>query len=440
MGFSISWFVIGLACGLLLLLAQFFNRKALVLSLAAIVLMNLIGLPRNWLGNEIYQWLNPLQVNRTSFIAGLIPTILVGARALLPIPLLGSMPAALIILMANYIYIGMLRGMRIGPIDGVLTIGLSVVTITTIWTLVHRLTEDWEDFVIVPRAIAMAMAGFLGLTAVQWVVNPDRITTGNTDRFIGVASNPQFVAVLFGIGLVMVIWLALYDKRRYLLAYIALAVPSGVALLASGSRTGLMMCLLGLCFLGVRRFGRMILVLPVLGFVLILIVRLAGAIGLDLPFDRFLAGGDTRTVAWQTLIRQFMSNPAIGVGQEQAGYSENSFLLAAAAYGIPCVLMLVAFALTCGTMVLRTFRQTLPWKSLASQNDLIVGTMAAYFAGTILEGYLVGRVNATLVLIAAVIAAAKVLGDRVTSLNEEYAWQDHEEPQPEPEAEAAASW
>ena len=423
MTFSPSWFAIGLVTGLVLLLAQLFNQKALVLSLAAILLLNLIGLPRDWLGKEIYQWLYPLQVNRTSFIAGMVPTILVGARMLLPAPLLGVIPAALVILIVNYSYIGILRGVRMGPVDGFLTIALSIITITTVWTLVHRLTDAWEDFVIVPRAVALTMAGFLGLTAVQWVYNPDRIITGNTDRFIGGASNPQFVAVLFGIGLVMVIWLAANDKRKFLPFYTMLAIPSGVALLATGSRTGLLMFLLGLCFLGVRRFGRMILILPILGFALMLMVQLANAVGLGLPFDRFISGGDTRTVAWSTLIRQFMSSPIIGVGQVDAGYSENSYLLAAAAYGIPSIILLIAFVAASCYLLLRTMRACAPWPTLNLQCDLILGTFAAYFAGTLVEGYLVGRVNATLVLITAMIATTKILNDRATALNEEQAWE-----------------
>jgi hypothetical protein len=393
---------------------QIVRQRTLVLALAAMLTLYVIGLPIDYWGRVVYQWLNPIQENRTSIIMGLVPTILIGALMLLPSPLIPSRPKPVYFLVGLYIYIGATRTIHNGVIDGVLTMLLAIFTLATIVVVVQRMSDDWSDFFIFPRVIAIAMAAFLGATAIQYGINPDKIEIGNTDRFIGVTANPQFAAVLCGTGLLTLIWLAIYDLRRYLWIYVGLAIPIGVALLATGSRTGALMCLLGLAVLGIRRFGRQLLLIPLLGIGLMLMIQLANAIGINLPLDRFLAGSDTRTSAWIELISHFQSSPLIGVGIVNAGKSENGILYAAASYGIGAPLILIGLALGCLSLGIQLFRRTQQYPALHPQADLVNAVLAAYFAGSIFEGYMIGRVSSMLIVITLAIVSGQILLDRIT--------------------------
>ena len=167
MGFSAIWFLIGALAGCVLLTMQIVRQRTLVLALAAMLTLYVIGLPIDYWGRVVYQWLNPIQENRTSIIMGLVPTILIGALMLLPSPLIPSRPKPVYFLVGLYIYIGATRTIHNGVIDGVLTMLLAIFTLATIVIVVQRMSDDWSDFFIFPRVIAIAMAAFLGATAIQ---------------------------------------------------------------------------------------------------------------------------------------------------------------------------------------------------------------------------------------------------------------------------------
>ena len=414
MVFSVTWFLVGALSGCMFLAAQLFRPRAMALALAAILFIYLIGLPIDYWGRPVQQWINPLQENRTSIIVGLVPLILLGGWFILPPSAIRSIPKPLFFLGALYIYIGAIRIIHNGLIDGILTMLLAMFTLATIVVVFQRLSNEWEDFLIFPRVIVFAVAAFLAATAIQFVINPDKIVIGIAERFIGVAANPQFTAVLCGIGLIVMIWLVMYDRRRFLWIYVGMAILTGMALLSTGSRTGILMFLLGLSVLGIRRFGRQLLIIPLLGIGLMLMIRLASTIGIDLPLDRFLAGGDTRTGAWKELLLVFRNNPLIGVGVVDAGKSENSFLYAAASYGLLAPLLLIGLGIGCLSLGIRLFRRTQPYPVLHPQADLVNAIFAAYFAGAIFEGYMIGRVTGMLIVITLTIVCGQLLLDRLT--------------------------
>jgi O-antigen ligase len=414
MVFSATWFLVGALAGCTFLVAQLFRPRAMVLALAAILFIYLIGLPIDFYGRPVQQWINPLQANRTSIIVGLVPIILLGGWFILPPSVNQSTPKPIFFLVALYFYIGAVRIIHNGLIDGILTVLLAMFTLATIVVVFQRLSNDWDDFLIFPRVIVIAVAAFLAASAFQFVINPDKILIGITDRFIGVAANPQFAAVLCGIGLIVMIWLAMYDRRRFLWIYVGMAILTGMALLATGSRTGVLMFILGLSVLGIRRFGRQLLLIPLLGIGLMLMIQLAGAIGIDLPLDRFLAGSDTRTFAWRELLSMAQSSPWIGVGVAGAGMSENSILYAAASYGILAPLLLIGLGIGCLSLGISLFRRTQPYPILHPQADLVNAIFAAYFAGAVFEGYMIGRVTSMLIVITLTIVCGQLLLDRLT--------------------------
>jgi O-antigen ligase len=415
MGFSATWFLMGALAGCTLMIVQFFHPRTLILALAAILTLYLIGLPVDFWGRPVQQWINPLQEHRTSIIVGLVPTILIGGWFILPPATIRSVPKPMFFLIALYLYIGAVRTIHNDLIDGILTVLLAMFTLATITVVVQRLSNDWNDFLMFPRIIALATAAFLAATAIQYLINPSKITIGIANRFIGVTANPQFAAVLCGIGLLAIIWLAMYDRRRFQWFYVAMAIPTGVALLATGSRTGVLMFVLGMSILGIRRFGRQLVLLPLLGIGLLLMIQFASAIGIELPLDRFLAGSDTRTAAWTELWLHFMENPWIGVGVADAGKSENGILYAAASYGILASLLLIGLGFGCLVLGIALFRRTQPYPALHPQADLVNAVLAAYFAGSVFEGYMIGRVTSMLIVITLTIVCGQLLLDRLNA-------------------------
>lgn len=433
MGFSAQWFGLGMAAAAIIVAMQPFKSKAIVLGLSGVVLLYIIGVPIDWWGMVVRQFLNPVQENRAAIIAGFVPTLLVGSYFLLPRARVASVSMTALLIGGLYCYMGMVRVKHEGPVDGALTILLATSTLALLLVVLPRIVQNWDDFIVLPRIVAIAVAGFIGLSGYQVVTNLDHALIGNTNRFIGVAANPQFAAVLCAMGLLFIIWLAFNDNRRYRVFYLALTVPTAVALLATGSRTGIMMCLMGLCVLGVRRFGRGLLILPLLAVAVMLALRLADFLGIDLPLERLLQGGNTRSAAWAGLFNIFSANPVFGVGHFAAGKSENSWLLAAAAYGAGLPLIMLAIGLSCMKLSITLWHRTRAYASMHSYVDLQVAVLCAYFAGTIFEGYMVGRINAMFMVLSITVISGQLMLDHLTQ------WELDQEAMPpaEPEGDPA---
>ena len=262
------------------------------------------------------------------------------------------------------------------------------------------------------------MATGIGLFAlacvVQAALDPSRLTTGLQDRFIGVAANPQHVAVLAAGAMVFAAWRIWGDPLRGGLPFwIALFCTCGVAILLAGSRTGIVMASIGVAALGYRRLGRVVLIVPALALLAALAIQIADFLGVDLPLARLSEGGDTRSEAWSALLAGFASSPVIGVGMSDLEKSENSFLYAAASFGIGMLVLTVALAIAMIVQCVAVLRAAQPYRRLRPIADLVVGFHLAYLFGANLEGYIMSRNSAMMVMLLLAAAFGAVLVDAV---------------------------
>jgi hypothetical protein len=97
---------------------------------------------------------------------------------------------------------------------------------------------------------------------------------------------------------------------------------------------------------------------------------------------------------------QFRESPLFGAGSQQdAVHSENSFLLGLASYGIVMGGLILLLMFATGWQVLRVLRLRAYFDGIDRRlAELYLGFCGAYFAGSLLEGYIVSRVSAPLVM------------------------------------------
>jgi len=389
----------GAVAGLVWLLAMSTNPRAGLIAIALMVFLASIGVALNWRGNIYGSWLLPVQMQRSMIFLLVGVVLAIGMAAHLPRVQFGKLSAGAVLLVIIGCYIGLARTIHEGPIDGLQTIALALIVLTALVITVAHAVETGEDLYPPIRMIAVGLGMFLFCVAMQVARDRSRIMN-DSDRFIGVGSNPQIVATFLALSLVPVAWLLMYDRaNRYRPLWWGIAAFGSLALLATGSRTGLAMTMLGLGTIFVRRFGRAILAVPIGAFAVYVGLNTASAIGLELPLSRLTSTENTRSQAWAFLLEQFRANPLIGTGREGAEVSENSYLYGAAAYGIGMLALLLTFTAYSVWNMMRLFWRTRSYPQLHSVVDLIIAIHVMYFAGAVFEGYMISRVSAPLPII-----------------------------------------
>jgi hypothetical protein len=399
----------GTIAALVWILAMTTNPKAGILAIALMVFMSAIGVAFNWRGNIHGSWLLGLQVQR-SYVFLALGVVLAGGMAMhLPTLRFNKLSGGALLLVLAGLYIGLMRMYHVDFIDGVQTMALAAIAIVALTVACAICINTQEDMYAPVRMVALGLGMFLICVVVQIGLDVSRIMN-DSDRFIGVGSNPQIVATFLALSLVPVVWLLVNDRvNRYRPLWWTIGGAGAIALLATGSRTGLAMTFLGLGVVFVRRFGRLALAVPLAGFAVYVGFSAASAVGIELPLARFLSTENTRSAAWATLIQQFEASPLLGNGVEGAEKSENSYFYGAAAYGVGMLVLLIVFTVYSVWNVLRLYWRTRAYPSLHSVVDLIIAIHVMYFAGAFFEGYMISRVSAPLVIIVVAVSMASAI-------------------------------
>ncbi len=377
------------------------------------------------------QWLNVMQQARSELF-GLFGLLLgLGVFAHVGLNATRRVPAQSVLILIIGLYAAMLRFVHEGPASGAVSVALAVVTIVPLMVLLPRIIDDWEDIVVLLRLVVVVNVIWLLAVVIQAMIDPGAMLVGPQRRFFGPTSNPQHAAIILGMNAAIMIWLFSNDWRRSLrYVYGFLAGVNGIVMLWTGSRVGLVLFVIGLCAVGYGRLGRTVLFLPLGIMGLYLGYLLVGALGVDLAVaSRVTSLQDTRTEAWLEMIDAARDNPWVGVGVEGAGSSENSYLYALASYGIGMVLLVSTLALVSLVICLRLFRLRRHVDAgRRAMIDVVLAYNAMYFIGGLVEGYMLARVSANLVLL--LIFAS--IASRIHELVIEESWQEpSEESEPE---------
>lgn len=212
-------------------------------------------------------------------------------------------------------------------------------------------------------------------------------------RFFGTTTHPNFIGVQLAICNIALLAHAIFQnsrsRRSKIFSYLLLAIGL-YAQGATGSRTSFAMLLTGttLLFLARRQYKIGIsLLLPLFAVVSVFAFLTFSPDVADGAFQRGIDGDtNTRKEAWLSMIHLISENPWLGKGSF-VGYSENSYLRAMTAFGVPySVILIITFSL----IFKRHFRNS---KFAALPNPphshLFLALMGALLIGGLFEGYLI---------------------------------------------------
>lgn len=384
-------FMVGFA-GLAVVAAVFIRLSLLQWLLAAVLFITALAAPVNLEKTAfIRTWLLPLQLQRPNVHLALgilltIVMILSGKIVAARIPVQGLFTLAIALFAA------MLQFIHDGPREGLESVGFALATIPCLMIATTAVNRSYEGCLKTLRMIMVVSVVWTVGSSIQFVINPAYLVN-NQGRFWGLLANAQHAAMLVAPFFTIALWLLLNDPmRRFKLLWIGLIAINLLFMAWTGSRTGLLMTLIGAGLVLYNRVGRMIILLPIAAVVTYLLSFLADELQIGSNIDRLTSGENTRAGVWTAQIRNAFENPLIGVGWHSAGGSESSYLAGFASYGFGMLLLMMAFLVwsmwRCASLWLR--RRHLP-REQRPLIDLFIAWNAMYFAAAVFEGIMLGR-------------------------------------------------
>jgi O-antigen ligase len=361
-----------------------------------------IGIAREWNDQVVHQIWFPLQ-NYRSYLyigfGGLAWVTLLAHSGRMSVRTV-SAQGLLLLLIATYA--ATLQMIHETAAQGALSYLFAGMTILPLLFVIPALIEEEEDCIRILRAIVIAFWVWMAALSLQVLAGFDKILIGLDKRFIGLTGNPQHAAALAAFVAIIAVGLFAAEQRRvWRIAYGATTAVGLILVLWAGSRTGLGMAAIGIAIVMIRRIGLAALFLPfaaVVGLIGLELIRASGTSNIE----RLASTTNTRAEPWAKLIGSAMESPFIGVGMQELGEiqaTENSYLLAIASYGILMLALVVLLVLVSLFLVLKLYRIAPSLgRTGRSLVDLVAGFNAAYFAGAVLEGYILARVGTPLFL------------------------------------------
>lgn len=345
-------------------------------------------------------WLTPLQTQRSlvylfcGCLLTLCTLIHIGQIRVASVSGLGL----LLLLVAGYA--GLINCYHLGLVEGMVTVISAVLTIGSLSVLLPSLVNSWDDVCSLLRVIVWVSVAYAIAVVIQLGINRTPLVAPNAFRFQGISGNPQFVAVLLAVALTTTVFLLMNDQqKRYKGLYIALTCLNVVLLGWTGSRTGTLMTIIGLTSVLYTRMGSTILFAPFVVAGVAGLIQVMESMGIRLGLDRLASTSDTRSAVWMALLDNALQNPVFGAGAKGAGAAENSFLLATASFGfgslITLLLLVAGVIVQSGRLLFVRGRMDPASRRVG---DLQIGFFAAYFAGSMFEGYIIARISVMLPL------------------------------------------
>jgi hypothetical protein len=403
-----TWMLAGVVCtGLIVLITVLFSasrKLSLLVGVGGLLMTSSMALPVELDRTQVRPtfWLG-LQSNREYFYA-LFGAMTLGLFIFQLKRLVGKRLSKLsVILLLMGVFMAMLRFFHEGMTDGILSMGMALIVLPALLLAPAALIDDESDLPPLLRTILLVNIIWIGMTAVQFVVDRSQVIFGNSNRFVGLLANPQHAATLLACMGTTALWIALNDTNKmWKMIGSAVLAANLVLLIWTGSRTGFGMIVVGSAGVLFSRLGRAVLLMPVVAVFFFVAMQFfgAGVSEASTVIDRFGSSEDTRTFAWLRMIDAARESPLIGVGLAGAGASENSWLYGFAAYGAGMLLLslvLTVFGIAQVTKAIRR-RWGLPVEQ-QSALDLSAGLVVAYFGGAMFEGFFAARVSPNLVFV-----------------------------------------
>lgn len=379
--------------GLVVMLALLQNRLPFVAwILVAILCANALGpsvVPNRT--EYIQSWLLPVQIRRAELHLGfslvLIFVLLVTGKLSL-----AKVPWPAWFLFAIQMLSGALQMIHEGPEQGIQTLVFAVTTIPIAGIAAQSLACDEDGALKLVRSMLVVSALWAGACSVQFLIEPAYLINAN-GRFFGMLANPQMAGLFIAPSITMAVWSMLNDPAwRSRILWIGLTAIYTLFLGWTGSRTCLLMTIVGLTVVLASRPGKLLLFLPVAGILTFALALLSGELQIGANLERLTSTENTRGAGLARLVESIAANPWIGQGWDDLAATENSFLAGFAGYGIAMALLLLAFTFVGVGFAIKLWmaRSSMLPKQRAIA-ELVVAFIALYFVGSNFEGYLLGR-------------------------------------------------
>src|SRR5262249_42468376 len=202
-------------------------------------------------------------------------------------------------------------------------------------------------------------------------------------------------AILLSLGSVLSLWMAMHDPRRWHQGLWLLLFAAELSLLVwTGSRTGVLAFLLGTMIILHRRMGPNLLWIGSGVSLAYLLSSWRGDWGLGEAATRLASAHDSgRADALARMVAAGLAHPIFGDGISDAGASENSYLLAFAAFGVGMVVLVMLLVVVSIRECIRVWREAKKGPGLRGVADVIVAFNIMYFTIAMFEGIIMARVR-----------------------------------------------
>ncbi len=244
--------------------------------------------------------------------------------------------------------------------------------------------------------------GFFWFSAIFITTNLLLLVTGygyvaGVVRFYGTTTHPNFIGFQLAIctvAVAMPVFSSGAQQSRWVFgAKIILFLAGAYLLVATGSRTAAGSLGIGLVMLAWTARLKMLRIAILACLLVVLPLALTSSwfdatddSDLVQVYDRGESGANTRAGAWGSMSDAIMEKPLFGQGYF-VGASENSYLRAAVAFGVP--FGLVFFLANLQLMVGWLFRALRQGREPHSVDHILCALSVGLFAGGMLEGFLV---------------------------------------------------
>lgn len=247
------------------------------------------------------------------------------------------------------------------------------------------------------------LRGFFWFSTIFIAVNLLLLATGYGNvagvvRFYGTTTHPNFIGLQLAIctlAVAMPVFSGIAQNSRWGYVFRIILFAAGLYLLVTtGSRTAAGVFAVGLAMLAWTARLTLLRVAMLACLLVVVPIALTSSSSFDaasdselmLVYDRGEGGANTRARAWSSMSDAILEKPLFGQGYFE-GYSENSYLRAAAAFGIP--FGLVFFLANLQMMAAWFFRALKQGHDRHSVDHVLCSLSVGLFAGGMLEGYLV---------------------------------------------------
>lgn len=264
---------------------------------------------------------------------------------------------------------------------------LALFVFVVLGTLISRYGAENIKIAAARAFIAFASV-FIAINGLIYVLGYGFVP--NNPRFFGTATHPNFIGVQLAISNLVMLFVVLTsgNGKGKLILGVPLLCAGLWLMLSTGSRTALMVFIFGaaalLASVNKYRVKWWMFGLPIMALSLAVYITISTDV--SLAFQRGEGGGNTRALAWGSMLRQISESPWIGHGY-YIGYSENSYLRAMSAFGVLWGVALLLVVLVCA---LKHSKQSYINRGTpSSPQHLFFSLMVAISFGGLFEGYIV---------------------------------------------------